>query len=141
MVVGVLGILYSGAAYVPLDPADPANAPFIQDGRLRRCGPAHPEPHSWRGFPATRGEVCPDRGCASNAGQESHRRFKTRKSLAYVVFTSGSTGKPKGVCVPHRALVNLLSSMQRQPGLGENDGLLAVTNLCFDISALELFLP
>jgi amino acid adenylation domain-containing protein len=63
------------------------------------------------------------------------------ESLAYVIFTSGSTGKPKGVCVPHRALVNLLSSMQREPGLTENDTLLAVTNLCFDISALELFLP
>ena len=63
------------------------------------------------------------------------------ESLAYVVFTSGSTGKPKGVCVPHRALVNLLSSMQREPGLAEDDRLLAVTSLCFDISALELFLP
>ena len=63
------------------------------------------------------------------------------ENLAYVIFTSGSTGKAKAVLRSHRALVNLLTSMQRQPGLAENDSLLAVTSLSFDISALELFLP
>src|SRR5262249_51840110 len=48
---------------------------------------------------------------------------------------------PKGVAVTHRALVNLLTSMGREPGLVETDVLLAVTTLSFDIAALELFLP
>jgi amino acid adenylation domain-containing protein len=61
--------------------------------------------------------------------------------LAYVIYTSGSTGRPKGVAVTHRALLNLLLSMQRKPGLAESDTLLSVTTLSFDIAALELYLP
>jgi amino acid adenylation domain-containing protein len=60
---------------------------------------------------------------------------------AYVIFTSGSTGRPKGVEVPHRAVVNFLASMIREPGLGEADVLVALTTLSFDIAVLELLTP
>ena len=62
-------------------------------------------------------------------------------NLAYVIFTSGSTGRPKGVQIEHRAFVNFLQSMVREPGLSANDILLAVTTLSFDIAGLEIFLP
>jgi amino acid adenylation domain-containing protein/non-ribosomal peptide synthase protein (TIGR01720 family) len=62
-------------------------------------------------------------------------------NLAYLIYTSGSTGIPKGVQIQHRALVNFLDSMRREPGLTANDYLLAVTSLSFDIAALEIFLP
>ncbi|MGW3567955.1 amino acid adenylation domain-containing protein, partial [Streptomyces sp. NPDC000941] len=61
--------------------------------------------------------------------------------IAYIIYTSGSTGRPKGVRVPHRALTNFLCSMAREPGFGPEDTLLALTTICFDISALELYLP
>jgi amino acid adenylation domain-containing protein len=61
--------------------------------------------------------------------------------LAYLIYTSGSTGTPKGVAVSHRALLNLLCSMQHQPGLYPADVLLALTSVAFDIAALELWLP
>jgi amino acid adenylation domain-containing protein len=61
--------------------------------------------------------------------------------LAYVLYTSGSTGKPKGVQITHRAVVNFLTSMQREPGLTAADVLVAVTTLSFDIAGLELYLP
>ena len=61
--------------------------------------------------------------------------------LAYVIYTSGSTGKPKGVKITHRNLVNFLLSMQKAPGINDNDKLLAITTISFDIAGLELYLP
>lgn len=60
---------------------------------------------------------------------------------AYILYTSGSTGKPKGVIVNHKNLVNFLYSMKIQPGINENDKLLSITTISFDIAGLELFLP
>ncbi|WP_067463616.1 non-ribosomal peptide synthetase [Actinomadura macra] len=59
----------------------------------------------------------------------------------YVIFTSGSTGRPKGVVIPRLALVNLLVGMQEQVNLQAGERLLAVTTVGFDIAGLELFLP
>ena len=84
-----------------------------------------------------------DADCA--AGRAIGRRLPTSargpRDLAYVIYTSGSTGKPKGVEIEHRAVVNLLASMQRRPGLDREDTLLAITTLSFDIAGLEIFLP
>jgi amino acid adenylation domain-containing protein len=63
------------------------------------------------------------------------------QATAYVIFTSGSTGTPKGVEVSHGALANFMASMAERPGMSEDDTLVAVTTVCFDIAMLELFLP
>ncbi len=73
-------------------------------------------------------------GSASAGGNQAN-------DIAYVLYTSGSTGRPKGVQIPHRALVNFLKSMEREPGITPEDSLLAVTSLSFDIAGLELLLP
>lgn len=145
MLVGLLGILKAGGAYVPLDPAYPGDrlAFMVEDCRprvlltqkkLRNRLP----PHQSR-------VVCLDGLAAEKSGYPNHRPLLDDSckpgDLAYVLYTSGSTGKPKGVRIPHRALVNFLCAMQREPGIHSGDTLLAVTTLSFDIAALELFLP
>ncbi|AZZ95796.1 hybrid non-ribosomal peptide synthetase/type I polyketide synthase [Pseudoalteromonas sp. R3] len=65
----------------------------------------------------------------------------TPQQRAYVIYTSGSTGKPKGVEISHGALANLLHTIVRQPGLEQSDCLLSVTTIAFDIALLELFGP
>ncbi len=65
----------------------------------------------------------------------------TGDNLAYVIYTSGSTGKPKGVQLCHQSVTNFLHSMGQQPGLTDQDILLAVTTISFDIAVLELYLP
>jgi amino acid adenylation domain-containing protein len=139
MIVGVLGILHSGAGYLPLDPADPVvrHSFKIADScaaLLLTQRSMLPRLPSDAGTP-----ILIEDALTLPAGNTVEAQDP--ETLAYVVFTSGSTGKPKGVRVPHHALVNLLCSMQHRPGLTEDDRLFAVTNLCFDISALELFLP
>ncbi|CAC9975307.1 non-ribosomal peptide synthetase [Flavobacterium panici] len=62
-------------------------------------------------------------------------------SMAYILYTSGSTGNPKGVPITHKNLVNLLCSMALEPGISENDRLLSITTISFDIAGLELYLP
>ncbi|MBP0903704.1 amino acid adenylation domain-containing protein [Mariniflexile gromovii] len=64
-----------------------------------------------------------------------------QNDLAYILYTSGSTGKPKGVPISHKNLVNFLFSISKEPGITENDKLLAITTISFDIAGLELFLP
>jgi amino acid adenylation domain-containing protein len=78
----------------------------------------------------------PDRGLSSRRPS-----LPNPERLAYITFTSGSTGEPKGVEVTELGVRNFLSSMERLPGFGPRDRLLAVTTLSFDISVLELFLP
>jgi amino acid adenylation domain-containing protein len=144
VLVGLLGILKAGGAYVPLDPAFPAErlAFMLADSEA----PVLVSETRLLGMlePGERRVVCLD---ALHLGDPADRSATppgpraTPDDLAYVLYTSGSTGKPKGVEIPHRALTNFLWSMRSEPGCGEDDVLLAITTLSFDISGLELFLP
>ena len=142
MVVGILGILKAGMAYVPLDPKHPPQRlAFI----LQDCGAKLlvTERVSADRFQGTACRIV----CVDHDGPEIARESgenlasgATSQSLAYVIYTSGSTGQPKGVEIPHRAAVNFLHSMRERPGLTAADVVLAVTTLSFDIAVLELFL-
>jgi amino acid adenylation domain-containing protein len=96
-------------------------------------------------LPANQAQVvCLDELPLVNSGESAPRRVladRSAEDVAYVLYTSGSTGKPKGVQIPHRALVNFLVSMQKEPGITAKDSLLAITTLSFDIAGLELYLP
>jgi amino acid adenylation domain-containing protein len=87
--------------------------------------------------------VCMDSDAAALSAQpdSTPASQSTPDDLAYIIYTSGSTGLPKGVQLPHRAVVNFLTTMAARPGLTSADTLVAVTTLSFDIAVLELFLP
>jgi amino acid adenylation domain-containing protein len=143
MVVALLGVLKAGGAYVPLDPAYPPDRVqyVLEDARAPVL---ITEAALLRSLGATKAEVvCLDRDAESIARFDSApiSARACANDLAYVIYTSGSTGKPKGVQIEHRAVVNFLLSMQREPGFGDEDILLAVTTLSFDIAGLELYLP
>ncbi|MEA2626057.1 MAG: hypothetical protein QOD06_2102 [Candidatus Binatota bacterium] len=143
MLVALLGILKSGGAYLPLDPAFPqARLTFMVDD-ARTALLITQEPLRQVLLSRAVATVCLDADAAAIALHDDAdvRDFGAADRAAYVLYTSGSTGQPKGVQVPHRALVNLLVSMRRLLEVRENDVLLAVTTLSFDIAALELFLP
>jgi amino acid adenylation domain-containing protein len=61
------------------------------------------------------------------------------ESLAYVIHTSGSTGRPKGIAVQHRPVINLIHWLNPAFGVGEDDRVLFVTSLAFDLSVWDLF--
>jgi len=145
MIVALLGIMKAGGAYVPMDPTYPAerisfvlndaSVPLLltQESLFKtvNIGAAH------HVFLDTEWKTI----AKHSSDALSAAATATADDLAYVIYTSGSTGKPKGVEIPHRAVVNLLLSMSKKPGLKANDTLIAVTTLSFDIAGLELFLP
>ncbi|MCP5532319.1 MAG: amino acid adenylation domain-containing protein [Akkermansiaceae bacterium] len=138
MVTSLLAVLKCGAAYVPMDPSFPAErlGMMIEDAAMKVIV----SQKSIHGdLPASTARIL----CVDETGEPAAFNAVTRdpEDAAYVIFTSGSTGRPKGVRIPHRAVVNFLNSMRREPGLAPDDRLLSVTTLSFDISMLEIFLP
>jgi amino acid adenylation domain-containing protein len=144
MLMALLGILKTGAAYVPLDPAFPQEriSFMIEDSGMRVVVSRQEltgELTSSKDIEA----VCLDRHWEAISAESTQTPAATvlPNDLAYLIYTSGSTGRPKGVQITHRALVNFLVSMRERPGFSETDVLVAVTTLSFDIAGLELYLP
>ncbi len=136
-VVALLGILKSGAAYLPLDPVQPrdllafvledAGAVAVVVGRrsLDRLPPWHPPTI------LLDDDLAPARadGAAGDARADD---------LAYVIYTSGSTGRPKGVAVPHRAVMRLLFGAE-YVRLGPDEVVLHAASVAFDASVFEIW--
>ncbi|UYV35720.1 amino acid adenylation domain-containing protein [Rhodobacteraceae bacterium D3-12] len=138
-VATLLGVMKSGNAYVPIDPSQPPARLQLILENADVSGIVHDQP-SLPGFASGLDLVSISLGQTTANGVPDSVRSSGDAS-AYVMFTSGSTGTPKGVEISHRSVVNLLTSMTREPGFGESNVLLAVTTTMFDISVLELFLP
>jgi amino acid adenylation domain-containing protein len=143
MVVALLAVMKTGAAYVPLDPEFPRDrlrfmvqdasvAAVLTTSKLSDRFDAHGSPL-----------LCLDREEKRIAQETSHNlgAISTPHDLAYILYTSGSTGQPKGVEIAHRALVNFLWSIRHEPGCCAQDVLLSVTTISFDIFGLELYVP
>ncbi|MCZ2718832.1 non-ribosomal peptide synthetase [Erwinia amylovora] len=144
LMVALLAVLKTGAAYVPLDPDYPqqrlhyilqdAAAPLLlADAAGRAALGEHqvgtialdiPLQGEW---PLTNPHHHADRGALDD--------------LAYVIYTSGSTGNPKGAGNSHRALLNRLRWAADEYGLDASDRVLQKTPFGFDVSVWELFLP
>lgn len=143
MVVGLLGILKAGAAYVPLDPSypkeriafmleDTQSPVLLTQGRLREALPAHS---------ARTLLLDSDREKIAVENDQNPQIHATPQNLAYVIYTSGSTGKPKGVAIEHRGAVNLLHWARETFPTESAAGVVASTSLCFDLSVFEIFTP
>lgn len=146
MLAGLLGVLKAGAGYVPLDPGFPAERLAYMAGDAGLAALLTTQKHAGnfdlRGRPVLALDALDDELDALPAMRIGRDDGAAEpESVAYVIYTSGSTGRPKGVQVPHRAVSNFLTSMAKEPGLGADDRLVAVTTLSFDIAVLELLLP
>ena len=144
MLVAILGVLKTGAAFVPVDPEYPVErityliantgAELVISSR------------------ASRGKVQTIPGLSIVQIDADQELIKTQpatnlyvpvsvQQLAYVIYTSGSTGMPKGVLIEHGSVVNLLKSIGQQVGFTAASSLVSVTTFSFDIFYLECFMP
>lgn len=124
-IVNILGIIKTGAAYVPIDPDYP-------DERKNYI------------VKTTHSKVVLD----SASLDEVMRTFETGqgpiddsryKDTAYVIFTSGSTGTPKGVVISHEAAVNTITDINRRFLVTDKDKVIGISSMCFDLSVYDIF--
>ncbi|MCX5401660.1 non-ribosomal peptide synthetase [Streptomyces sp. NBC_00102] len=142
LVVGLLGVLKAGAAYVPLDPDYPADrlSYMIEDARPRlllttpgihRRLPATTVPHLYATDPGDRGPGDPGEGPAA-------LRRPLPEHPAYVIYTSGSTGRPKGVVVTHRGAGAMAASQRERLHVTPESRVLHMASVSFDAAFWEL---
>ncbi len=144
LVVTLLAVLKAGAAYVPLDPAAPAErlAYMVRDAAPAVIVSRGPSAGSWSVPAGTRVlDLDAARDALEGLPADDTDTAIHPAQLAYCIYTSGSTGRPKGVVNTHEAIVNRLCWMQARYGLEAGDRVLQKTPVTFDVSVWELFWP
>ncbi len=137
MMVGLLGIMKAGGAYVALDPTNPPKHLrfMVEDAALH--------------FVVTQSHVLPSLGQVAHAccldledlsaePAGNPPLLTTSSNLAYVIYTSGSTGRPKGVLIEHRGLINVMAEQVRLFGVHERSQVLQFASISFDASIFEI---
>lgn len=151
MVISMLAVLKTGAAYLPIDPDYPSDRiEFMLDDAMpaaiitsKGIASKLSDTEGTASIILDEKETITALGNQPDINVEDEKRNGTMSPLnpAYMIYTSGSTGKPKGVVIQSASLINFLTSMQSEFSLNHQDRLLAVTTIAFDISVLEIFMP
>ncbi|MCK4260422.1 MAG: amino acid adenylation domain-containing protein [Halanaerobiales bacterium] len=139
MMLGILAILKSGGAYVPIDPHYPApRIKYMLDDSKAKILLTQE-----RFLTKIKEEYnvlnLEDRSLYTG-DTTNLDRVNTSKDLAYLIYTSGSTGRPKGVMIEHHSVLNRLKWQEKRYPLNKNDVILQKTPYTFDVSVWELFL-
>ncbi len=124
-IVNMLGILKSGAAYVPIDPDHPLDRQtyILKNSSCKLLL----EPSLY---------------------EENHLSFYTTEDMpaiagpediAYIIYTSGSTGKPKGVIITYQAVTNTIQDINQKYEVNEDDRIIGISSMCFDLSVYDIF--
>ncbi|WP_275667432.1 non-ribosomal peptide synthetase [Bacillus swezeyi] len=124
-IINLFAVLKSGAAYIPLDPDYPEERKAYIKSKSSCKFFISPDIHQ----------------------NEHMERFSTEpvdikvnlEDMAYAIFTSGSTGKPKGVQITHGAAANTILDINEKFGVSENDKIMGISSLCFDLSVYDVF--
>jgi len=139
-VAAVLGVLASGAAYLPLDPGLPDSrfSHLLERGEVRlvvterRVRPLLAAPDGVE-------VLCVDDPEVQATSSAPLDPVSKHSDLAYVIFTSGSTGQPKGVMIDHRGASNTILDINQRFAVGPEDRVLALSALSFDLSVYDIF--
>jgi amino acid adenylation domain-containing protein len=142
MIVGILGILKSGAAYVPIDPQYPQDRIdyMLEDTNAKLV---LTDTASKQKLKSKNRELVDITKALPNDKQTNNLTLNnlTQNNLAYVIYTSGSTGRPKGVMIEHGNMYSFIHWCSQEFNSQSFDLAYAVTSMCFDLSVFEMFYP
>lgn len=141
-IIGILGIIKSGAAYLPLSKSLPIERVryMLSDSGAKVLLAQNKFMDNFANGNINYFEVIDLDNIDGNYSSDPVVELHNPKSLVYVIYTSGTTGIPKGVMIEHRSLLNRIEWMQKAYPLYANDIILQKTPLVFDVSVWELFL-
>ncbi|MCQ1531141.1 amino acid adenylation domain-containing protein [Lutispora saccharofermentans] len=140
MVVGMLGILMSGGAYLPIDP----NCPKERICYMLDDSNAHivlTQKKHEEMFASDIQILDIDNKDIYIGDISDLENINKDSDLAYIIYTSGSTGKPKGVMIEHKAVLNFIKGMKEKISFTPDKTILSITTISFDIVLLETLLP
>ncbi|MGK7875560.1 MAG: amino acid adenylation domain-containing protein [Xenococcaceae cyanobacterium] len=139
-IVAVMGILMSGAAYLPIDPELPPERQtyLLEEGEVKLV---LTQSGIEEQLPLPTGVQCllVDVGELAELDLPELESVQSVTDLAYTIYTSGSTGVPKGVAIDHQGAVNTIFDINQRFGVGAGDRLLALSALNFDLSVYDIF--
>lgn len=139
-IAAVLGILYAGTAYLPIDPGVPDDrlCYLLENGEVDivLTQLKFSEKFHW---PENITCFSVDTYSYAQAKFQPLKPVQKPSDLAYVIFTSGSTGFPKGVMIDHRGAVNTILDINKRFNVGPGDRVLFLSNLNFDLSVYDIF--
>ncbi len=147
MIIGILGILKAGAAYVPMDPTYPDDrlSYILGDTQINILLTQESLLPRWRklsvGMPQFSIVPLDQTDIFDAFAQDNLVGTSKPQDLAYVIYTSGSTGKPKGVLVQHAGVVSLLFDLKQRYQLDRSEVMLQFFNYVFDASVEQIMLP
>lgn len=124
-IVNLMGVLKAGAAYVPIDPEYPEDRKTYIYEHSQCKMLIEPVLYVEKNL--------------STYPVEELENINDPDDLAYVIYTSGSTGRPKGVVITHKAANNTILDINQRYGIDENDRILGISSMCFDLSVYDLF--
>ena len=140
MVIGILAILKSGGAYLPIDPEYPKERiDYILTNSKAKILLTESD---FIDIVKDSVEIIDLKNKNIYKGEKDNLGVTSREeNLAYVIYTSGSTGNPKGVMLEHRNATNFISGIVDKIEINKDKNILALTTICFDIFFLEVVLP
>lgn len=140
MLIAILAILKAGAGYLPIDPGYPSERIkyMLEDSGasilLTQMGLDIEKKYLEE-------VILINEDFYSNLSEEKLVNISKPTDIAYIIYTSGSTGKPKGVVIEHRSFINFIKGVTDRISFTQENSILAITTICFDIFTLETLLP
>lgn len=139
MIAGIIGILKTGAAYLPLNSAHPLakHKEIINESRTAYLLSNYENTELYEPFVNV---IAIDNAAVGKYDTHNLWVIKRAEDMAYVIYTSGSTGRPNGVKISHRSVINLINAQQKAFCIDEDDVILQFATISFDASVEQIWL-